>query len=115
VDHQGEPKIRTARKQHHCHWCGEVIEKGQQYETTFIVHEGTAWKRKLHLECAAAERTYDYDGETLYYQMQFQRGHNHGPNSWVTAEIGAKDGCPGCIAELAADTSKGSTDTLTSA
>lgn len=96
MSHQCEPKTVKARKAHRCHWCSERIEAGSSYESTFIVWEGDAWTRKMHLECAAAERTYDYDGDTLYYEGQFERGHNHEVN-WSSVEDGVRNKCPGCI------------------
>ena len=96
MNHQSESKTIVARKRHRCHWCGERIEKGAMYESTFIVWEGDPWTRKLHPECADAERAYDYDGDTLYYEGQFQRGHVHEPN-WSTVADGVSIKCPGCI------------------
>lgn len=92
----GEPRTITARKAHWCHWCGEKIEKGTPYESTFIVWEGTPWTRKLHPECAEADRAYDRSDDTLYYEGQFQRGHAHEPN-WSTVAAGISVGCPGCM------------------
>ena len=97
MNHQSEAKTIVARKPHRCHWCSERIEKGSKYERTFIVWEGDPWTRKLHPECADAERAYDYDGETLYYEGQFQRGHVHEPNCGSVAD-GVSIKCPGCIA-----------------
>ncbi len=96
MSYQSAPKEVTARKAHGCSWCGQAINKGEKYESTFIVFEGDAWKRKLHLERAEANRAYDYDGEPLYYEGQFQRGHNHEHN-FDTVERCAKDDCPACI------------------
>ena len=99
MSHQSEPKIIKARKAHRCSWCADRIEPGSSYESTFIVCEGEPWGRKMHLECAAAERSYNYDGDVLYYEGQFQRGHNHEPN-WSSVEDGVRNKCPGCIAML---------------
>lgn len=99
MTHVGQVETVTARKSHHCSWCGDEIAKGEKYESTFVAFEGNAWQRKMHQECATAERAYDYGGDILYYEGQFQRGHNHERYS-DTTEISAKHGCPACIAEL---------------
>jgi hypothetical protein len=97
MNYQGDTREVTARKPHRCDWCGESIIAGSTYLTSFIVCEGGAWRRKLHPECAKAELTYDYDGDILYYEGQFERGHNHEPN-WTTTADGVEAGCPGCKA-----------------
>lgn len=94
----GPVRTITARKHHRCHWCGQRIEKGTSYEVTFIVWDGSPWRRKLHPECGEAERAYDYEGDELYYEGQFERGHSHEPN-WSTREHGIEIGCPGCKRE----------------
>lgn len=94
--HVGTSPIVKARKNHGCNWCGESINKGTKYESTFIVWDGDAWTRKMHPECAEAERAYDYDGDTVQYCGQFQRGHTHEPN-WSTLSDGVAHGCPACI------------------
>lgn len=89
-------KIVTAKKSHQCNWCGERIAQGEKYTREFVVWEGDAWTKKVHVECAAAEETYDFRGDDLFYEGQFQRGHNHEHN-WATVEDGIKNKCPGCI------------------
>gem|GEM_PF-6458946 len=56
----------------------------------------------MHVECAAAEKTYDYDGDILYYSGQFDRGHNHEQNGDTAASL-AERGCPACIKQTAAN------------
>ena len=45
---------------------------GTKYEATFIIWEGDAWNRKMHPECAEADRSMDYD--EILYEGQFKRG-----------------------------------------
>lgn len=95
-DHSGTTLAVVARKRHSCAWCGGTITKGMIYDKQFIVSEGDPWTKKMHRECTKAQATYDFEGDTLYYSGQFERGHNHEPN-WSTVEQGVKIGCPGCI------------------
>lgn len=101
MNFSGDEVLVTAKKVHNCSWCGEAILKGEKYERTFIVYEGDAWTRKLHVECAKANVAYlktDYD--ELFYEGQFERGHSHEHN-WDTLPRQAADGCPACIELLA--------------
>jgi hypothetical protein len=99
-DHQGEPQVVTARKNHKCHWCGDLIQKGSRYETWFIAYEGSAWRCKMHPECSEGNRCHDYDGDDLCLVGQFQRGHSHECGD-CTTEQGVMIECPGCIKEQA--------------
>lgn len=93
----GTPEVRRARKIHRCNWCGERIEKGEQYENTFQCWD-SAWRSKMHMECGLASRAYDYGGDTIELIGQWQRGHKHESN-WYTVAEGVMDFCPGCIKE----------------
>jgi hypothetical protein len=108
MNHTSTPEKRKARKPHRCDWCSERIEKGTTYENTFQVCEGDAWRSKMHLECGEASRKYDYDGDTISLDGQFQRGHIHEPNYYAEEDLadGVADGCPGCIKQ--AEVKKGS-------
>ena len=97
MNHQGTPEHRKARCHHRCNWCGERIDMGTLYENMFRVCEGDAWRSKLHLECAGAAAAYDYQGDTIQLEGQFQRGHIHEPN-WSSVADGVACGCPGCKA-----------------
>lgn len=99
MDHQGMPEHPVARKAHMCAWCGERIQRGERYAKQFVVCEGDAWTKKLHIECEAAEQAYDFDGDVHYYHGQMARGHNHEHN-WDTPEACAAAGCPGCKLSL---------------
>lgn len=100
MDHYGELLLVTARKTHTCSWCSERIPKGSQYVSRFTVCDGDAWTMKMHPECSKAESSYDYDGDTLDFPQQFQRGHTHESNYYSTLLEGLAEGCPGCQREL---------------
>lgn len=44
--------VRKARKPHKCDWCGQVIEKGEQYEYQKFVCDGQMYDWKAHLACS---------------------------------------------------------------
>lgn len=44
-------KIRTARKDHTCNYCGDVIHKGEKYDYSKLVQDGELYEWKCHLEC----------------------------------------------------------------
>ena len=99
MSHNGTEETRKARRRHSCNWCGGSIPAGTIYENKFQVCEGAAWRSKMHVECGDASRAFDYNGDTIALDGNFQRGHTHEWN-WDTVENGAKAGCPGCIKEL---------------
>ena len=45
--------VRTARKVHHCHACGEAIRPGDTYGRTFYVFDGDAHTVKRCVRCEA--------------------------------------------------------------
>ena len=44
-------KIRKARKEHCCNYCGGLIDKGEEYGNSFVVDEGVGWTWKSHIHC----------------------------------------------------------------
>ena len=46
-----DQKDRTARKRHHCDFCGEYIEKGEIYEWTKNIYCGEIYEWKSHKKC----------------------------------------------------------------
>ncbi|QVK19680.1 hypothetical protein KHQ81_15650 (plasmid) [Mycoplasmatota bacterium] len=40
-----------ARKEHICSWCGGVINKGEFYENSTVVNDGSFYIWKAHLKC----------------------------------------------------------------
>ena len=44
-------KIRKARKEHACDYCGGLIVKGEDYDNSFVVDEGVGWTWKSHIHC----------------------------------------------------------------
>ena len=44
-------KIRTAKKQHRCDWCGNIIKKGEKYRHSVNVDGGDMWSFREHLVC----------------------------------------------------------------
>ena len=51
-------KIVTARKQHQCGECLEIIEPGQKYETAFGVQHGDSFSAKTCSACAEVRNAY---------------------------------------------------------
>lgn len=47
-------KIRKARKEYDCQWCGEKINKGKEYESWAWVDGGDISTVRVHQECAEA-------------------------------------------------------------
>lgn len=67
---------RKARKEHRCEWCGEKIEKGQDYFNYTGIGDGGFQNNKVHLECLNAMHEHfsfdTFDDEFMPYQ--FKRG-----------------------------------------
>ena len=43
---------RKARKPHKCDWCGETIEKGEEYEYQKYIWDGSLYDWKSHKACS---------------------------------------------------------------
>lgn len=46
-----DSRVRTARKQHICSYCGRTIEKGETYEWAKLAYEDQLYEWKNHKEC----------------------------------------------------------------
>lgn len=55
----GDVTTQTARKPHRCHWCGEEIEVGANYQRWLWKDGRNVLPTKAHHECAAAWSTLD--------------------------------------------------------
>ena len=42
----------TARKNHKCNYCGDVIPKGEKYESSFMKAFGDVYEWKNHIQCS---------------------------------------------------------------
>jgi hypothetical protein len=61
MSEQLDRKIRTARKSHTCDYCGQTIKKGEQYEWSKNIWEGTIFEWHNHLSCGRiASAIFDY-------------------------------------------------------
>lgn len=49
-----QPETRTARKQHRCMNCAELIEIGDTYQRWMSADDGQAVTNKMHPECLSA-------------------------------------------------------------
>ena len=56
-------KIIEARKNHPCFWCGESINKGDNYEQRSIIGD-EIFRYKLHPECASAANKWCKDDDS---------------------------------------------------
>jgi hypothetical protein len=65
----------TARKEHQCSWCSELILKGEKYSRWNGIHEGDFQSNAMHLECAkACRKTFSEYGWDEYDPYQMMRG-----------------------------------------
>lgn len=48
-----DAKTMTAKVQHRCTSCGEIIEAGEQYKKWTSFDDGSAFTNKMHPECVA--------------------------------------------------------------
>ena len=56
-----ESKTKTARKSHRCDYCGEIIEKGEEYSYQKNIFDGTFYEWHTHLACSrVASAIWDY-------------------------------------------------------
>lgn len=51
-----EQKERTARKEHQCDYCNEVIQKGEKYEWAKLTNGENLYEWKNHLRCGFISR-----------------------------------------------------------
>jgi len=86
-----------ARKIHRCAWCSELIQMGEVYSCSFVVCDGDAWTKKIHLECEEAEASYDFKGDVHYYEGQMERGHTHERNQDTPYNCARFLDCPACL------------------
>ena len=76
MSEQLDRKIRIARKPHSCDYCGELIGKGEEYEWSKNIWEGTIYEWHSHLPCGrVASAIWDYvDPDDGMDADQFQDG-----------------------------------------
>ena len=56
-----ESSIKKARKSHRCDYCGEIIEKGEEYDYQKNIFDGTFYEWHTHLACShVASAIWDY-------------------------------------------------------
>ena len=56
-----EVRDRKARKSYRCDYCGEVIEKGEEYSYQKNIFDGTFYEWRTHLACSrVASAIWDY-------------------------------------------------------
>jgi hypothetical protein len=48
-----DSKIRTAKKEHKCDFCGGIINAGEKYDWQKIVSDGELYEWKAHCSCSA--------------------------------------------------------------
>ena len=54
-------KERKARKEHRCDYCGEIIKKGEAYDWSKNIYEGTLYEWKGHKQCSfLCSQLWDY-------------------------------------------------------
>ena len=54
-------RLRKARKQHRCDYCGEAIEKGEVYDWSKFVYDGDIYEWHCHQKCGSvAGDIWDY-------------------------------------------------------
>lgn len=56
-------KERKARKEHHCNFCDGLIEKGETYDWSKNICDGTLYEWKAHKKCSfLCSELWDYAG-----------------------------------------------------
>ena len=65
--HENRPR---ARKRHTCIWCGEDIEKGEQYHYEQSIYDGNFQNHHWHLECQqiAVDEWFPDDEQFMPYE-----------------------------------------------
>ena len=54
-------KERKARKEHRCDFCGEIIKKGETYDWSKNIYDGTLHEWKAHKKCSfLCSQLWDY-------------------------------------------------------
>ena len=83
--------IKSARKQHRCTWCGEVISVNAPYERWASLDGAVAVTTKMHPECSEASANCYADD---FLAFSNPRGCNCGfdPGCEVCAARNQKDG-----------------------
>ena len=65
----------TARKEHQCGWCGEMVLVGEKYNRWNGIHEGDFQSNAMHSECAVACHDLLSQGwDDEYYPYEHMRG-----------------------------------------
>ena len=84
-----ESGTRNARKRHRCDYCGEIIEKGEEYDYQKNIFDGTFYEWYAHLACSrVASAIWDYcDPDDGMSDQDFQDG---------CQEICQRFVCPDC-------------------
>lgn len=69
-------KIRKARKPHQCDYCGQTIEKGEEYDWSKNIYDGTIFEWHCHSSCdRIASAIWDYvDPDDGMSDQDFQDG-----------------------------------------
>lgn len=65
-----------ARKEHTCDWCGEIINKGEQYYRCAGIYYNEFQYTVMHMECRQASHKHFRDncGEGEFEPYSFKRG-----------------------------------------
>ena len=76
MSEQLDQKNRIARKPHSCDYCGKLIKKGEEYEWSKNIWEGTIYEWHNHLACGrVASAIWDYvDPDDGMDEDQFMDG-----------------------------------------
>lgn len=86
-------RLPKARNAHHCHWCGETIQRGERYVCISGVDGGEIYTTRLHTECNAALNR-ELDGwDEIYLMGDFPRGLT----DWEASEIGEREVRDECV------------------
>lgn len=65
MSHNTPPQMLTARKDHRCTNCGQVIQIGDQY-ARWASFDGRAFTNKMHQECLRSLQ-YEAEGDEFEY------------------------------------------------
>lgn len=68
-------KEPIARKEHKCHWCGEIIKHREKYHMQSGIIGNTPYTLKLHMECWGAFKDSFKEFEFIIWEYYtFKRG-----------------------------------------